>query len=352
MEKYFNFKNSQGLDRHSIIILLSLFILFFVIVVLFNVYFLIHQKANDLDTDNVVTIEIPKGANFKEIVEIIDENNLIKDRWKFILTAKLLRKTRSIQAGKFKIKGGINYVSLVYNLEHAAILQKRITIPEGMELTEIAQIFENKLQIPVDSFLSNKSEPKKFGIYYKSVKNIEGFLFPNTYYFFEDTKAEDVIQKMVNNFKKNVSVDLIWDAKERDMTVNELITLASIIQGEVIYDSEMSKVASVYYNRLEKNMRLQADPTIQYIIPGPDRLLKISELRTDSEYNTYMHRGLPPGPINSPGLKAIIAAINPDTTDYLYFVARGDGYHTFTRTLAEHNREKYKLKKLRKKRRY
>lgn len=352
MENYFNFKNSQRLDRHSIIILFSLFILFFVIVVLFNVYSLIHQKANDLDKDNVVTIEIPKGTNFNEIVQIVDENNLIKDRWKFILTAKLLRKTRSIQAGKFKIKGGINYVTLVYKLERATILQKRITIPEGMELIEIAKIFENKLQIPVDSFLSNKNDPKKFGVNFKSVKNIEGFLFPDTYYFFEDTKAEDIIQKMVNNFKKNVSVNLIWDAKERKMTVNELITFASIIQGEVIYDSEMPKVASVYYNRLEKNMRLQADPTIQYIIPGSDRLLKKSELRTDSEYNTYMHRGLPPGPINNPGLKAIIAAINPDTTDYLYFVARGDGYHTFTKTLSEHNREKYKLKKLRKKRRY
>lgn len=348
MEKYFNLKESLKMNKHSIILIVSLIFVFFIIVVLFNLYFLIHQKANNLDTDNVVTIEIPKGANFKEIVQTLDENNLIKDRWKFILTAKLLRKTRNIQAGKFKIKGGINYVSLVYHLANAAILQKRITIPEGLELTEIAKIFEEKLEIPADSFLLNIDNTAKFDIYYKSVKSIEGFLFPDTYYFSEDARAEDVIQKMVNNFKKNISVDLIWDAEEKGMTVNELITLASIIQGEVIYDSEMPKVASVYYNRLNKNMRLQADPTIQYIIPGPDRLLKISELRTDSEYNTYMHRGLPPGPINNPGLNAILAVIHPDTTDFTYFVATGDGHHTFSKTLVEHNHAKNKLKQFRK----
>ncbi len=347
MEKYFNFKSSQNFNKHSMILSVSLFMVFCIIVVLFYLYFIIHQNANDLDENDVITIEIRKGDTFREIVGILDDNKLIKSRWKFIFTAKLLMKTRSIQAGKFAINGGINYVSLVRLLEYATFLQKKITIPEGMELIEIANIFEKELHIPVDSFLVLKYNVSEFRIQYKSVVSIEGFLFPDTYYFFEDAKAKDVIQKMVDNFKKNMSVDLIWDAKEKGMTINEVVTLASIIQGEVIYDSEMSKVASVYLNRLRKNMRLQADPTVQYIIPGPDRLLKLSELRIDSKYNTYMHKGLPPGPINNPGLKAIIAVINPDTTDYIYFVARGDGYHTFSRTLLEHNKAKNKLKRIR-----
>jgi len=351
MNKSFILNKIQKIDKHSIIIASSIIFVMLVLISLFYLYIVIHQDANNFDEETIISIEIQKGDSFRKIVNILDDNKIINNRFKFVLTARLLGKTRHIQSGKFNINGGINYVSLVYLLEHATFLQKKITIPEGMELIEIANIFKNELNIPIDSFLVLKENVSQFSIQYKSVKSIEGFLFPDTYYFFEDAKAEDVIQKMVNNFKKNINLNLIWGAKEKGMTVNELITLASIIQGEVIYDSEMPTVSSVYHNRLKKNMRLQADPTIQYIIPGPDRLLKLSELRIDSEYNTYMNRGLPPGPINNPGLKAILSAISPDTTDFIYFVARGDGYHTFSKTLRQHNNAKNKLKKIRQKQR-
>lgn len=349
MEKLFHLNHKIELDKHSIILVLIISISIFILIMMFGVYITIHQDANDLSPDSLSIIEIPKGTNFRGTIKILDENKIIEDRWKLLLTAKLLGKTKSIQAGKFYIKGGINYYDLIILLENAVILQQKITIPEGLELTEIAQIFEDRLNIPVDTFLLYRDDTELFNINYKSIKNIEGFLFPDTYFFFEDAEVEEVIRKMIFNFQKHITVNMIWKAKEKGMTVNELITMASIIQGEVIYDSEMPKVASVYFNRLKKNMRLQADPTIQYIIPGPDRLLKLSELKSDSEYNTYMHRGLPPGPINNPGLEAIRATINPDTTDYIYFVADGNGYHTFTKTLSEHNYEKNKLKILRRK---
>ena len=131
------------------------------------------------------------------------------------------------------------------------------------------------------------------------------------------------------------------------MNMLEMMTLASIIQGEAVYDDEMSIISSVYHNRLNKNMLLQADPTIQYIIPGKFRRLYNKDLNVDSPYNTYKYKGLPPGPINNPGLKAMKAAIMPADTDYLYFVSNGEGRHIFTRNNEEHNQAKLELKRKR-----
>ena len=129
--------------------------------------------------------------------------------------------------------------------------------------------------------------------------------------------------------------------------MEEFVILASIIQGEAMYVDEMKIISSVYHNRLEKNMLLQADPTIQYIIPGKNRRLYNKDLNIDNPYNTYKYKGLPPGPINNPGLDALLAAVNPASSSYLYFVANGEGRHTFTHTADEHNQAKLKMKQFR-----
>jgi len=131
------------------------------------------------------------------------------------------------------------------------------------------------------------------------------------------------------------------------MTVSKILTLASIVEGEAIFDDERAVIASVYYNRLKKRIKLQADPTIQYILQGPPRRLLLKDLAIDSPYNTYMYYGLPPGPISNPGKNSIMAAIYPAKTDYLYFVARGDGRHTFSKTAAEHQRAKQQFDQVR-----
>jgi|TARA_B100001105_G_scaffold79331_1_gene62840 UPF0755 protein len=154
---------------------------------------------------------------------------------------------------------------------------------------------------------------------------------------------------MVEEYKKNFNDDLRMRMKDIGMTEREVITLASIIEGEAIYNRERPVIAGVYHNRLKLGMRLQADPTIQYIVEdGPRRLLK-KDLKIDSPYNTYLNYGLPPGPINNPGLESIKAALYPADTEYLYFVARGDGYHNFSRTEEEHNKAKREFQKLRRK---
>jgi UPF0755 protein len=213
----------------------------------------------------------------------------------------------------------------------------------------IARALEEKLGMDPEEFenaCNNSLLLWKWGI---AAESFEGYLFPETYRFSEDESPQEIVGRMVQEYKKNFNDDLRIRMKDIGMTEGEVITLASIIEGEAIYNRERSVIAGVYHNRLKKGMRLQADPTIQYIVEdGPRRLLK-KDLKIDSPYNTYLHYGLPPGPINNPGLESIKAALYPADTEYLFFVARGDGYHNFSRTEEEHNKAKREFQKLRRK---
>jgi UPF0755 protein len=211
----------------------------------------------------------------------------------------------------------------------------------------IAIELENKLGIDPHEFeiaCKNKLLLWKWGI---DGDSFEGYLFPETYRFSEDESSQEIINRMVEEYK-NHFIDEFKDRMNKlNMSEKEVITLASIIEGEAIYNTERPVISGVYHNRLEKGMRLQADPTIQYIVDdGPRRLLN-KDLKIKSPYNTYLNYGLPPGPINNPGFESIKAALYPANTEFLYFVAKGDGYHTFSRTQKEHNTAKRKFHKLR-----
>ena len=176
--------------------------------------------------------------------------------------------------------------------------------------------------------------------------SLEGFLFPDTYILLKTYTEEDVIQVLVNQFYHNME-ELKKITNKNNINVREIATMASIIQGEAMYEDEMSTISSVYHNRLNRKMLLQADPTIQYIIPGKPRRIYNKDLDINSPFNTYKYKGLPPGPINNPGLKALQAAIMPAETDYLYFVSNGEGRHIFTSNNEEHNQAKMELKRKR-----
>ena len=175
-------------------------------------------------------------------------------------------------------------------------------------------------------------------------------MFPDTYIFLKTYAEEDIINVLVNQFKYNYNK--IKDISNVKMGMLEVVTLASIIQGEAIYSDEMPIISSVYHNRLNRNMLLQADPTIQYILPEKPRRLYNKDLKIDNPYNTYKYKGLPPGPINNPGLSALIASINPHKTEYLYFVSNLEGRHTFSLNSRDHNKAKQAMKKKRRLKRY
>ena len=180
-------------------------------------------------------------------------------------------------------------------------------------------------------------------------ESLEGYLYPDTYFFYDGIDEESVIKRLVKEFQVFWSDSNIAMANNMNFSQHEILTLASIIEGEAIYDSERPVISAVYHNRLKKGMKLQADPTVQYVIKdGPRRLLN-KDLRIKSPYNTYLYKGLPPGPINSPGFMSLHAALYPKENDYLYFVAKGDGYHTFSKNEKDHERAKRAFQRVRKK---
>ena len=181
------------------------------------------------------------------------------------------------------------------------------------------------------------------------VKSLEGYFFPDTYLFFKGETPSNVLSHLVKQHKMFWNRTYEIRAKQINLSKHEVVTLASIIEGEAIFNNERPKISAVYHNRLNINMKLQADPTIQYILDEPPRRLLNKDLKINSPYNTYLNKGLPPGPINSPGKHSLLAALFPEENDFLFFVARGDGYHTFSTNKKDHDRAKRKFQKIRRK---
>jgi len=311
-------------------------------------YLYLFTPANYLPRLPVTELSIPRGATFLDITDSLQQHGLINSRRHFYLTARAMGRLNSLQAGNFRIHGGENYFQLLTVLGNAKPSERKFTVPEGMEYAEIAAHLQKQLNIPAEDILALKDSVKQFIPENWGLTDLEGCLYPDTYNVYENIDAEAVVRRMTAQFRKVLKNNRIPEAADSlGLSVNYLLTMASIIQGEVIFSSEMPTVSAVYWNRIRKRMMLQADPTIQYIIPGPDIRLRHRHLEIESPYNTYRRYGLPPGPINSPGIKAILAACHPGPEDYLYFVASGDGYHTFSRTLSEHNKAKAEFQKVR-----
>ena len=299
--------------------------------------------------EGVITVRIPKGKTLKEITGILSEKNIVKSDRSFMLAVRSLGYEKDIQAGNLVLHEPKTNFRLIHQLVNGMPELVKITILEGWNIYKVAETLENTLGIHQDKVISlcmNKRFIQNMKI---KAPTLEGFLFPETYYFVETESPRIILRKMVSEYQDHISDDMRNRITELGFSELQLITLASIIEGEAIYDEERKNISSVYHNRLNKGMRLQADPTIQYIIKdGPRRLLN-KDLNIESPYNTYLNEGLPIGPINSPGLKSIIAALYPAESEYIYFVAKGDGYHTFSRTQEEHNFAKRQLDHLRNK---
>jgi len=294
-----------------------------------------------------VEINIPKGTSLSEIGNILQEKNVINNKRTFTMAVKTLGHEKNIPSGTYTLRNARSNRGIIQQLVYGAPSLKNVTVLEGWRMDDIAAVLEKKIGINKKKFLRLCKDQELVKLFELDGNSFEGYLFPDTYYFAEGLDAIVVLTKMVNEFKENMTLSMKVRAEELGMSQLEIITLASIIEGEAIYDDERATISAVYHNRLEKGMRLQADPTIQYIIEdGPRRLLN-EDLKIESEYNTYLKSGLPPGPINNPGKESLIAALYPAVNDYIYFVARGDGYHTFSKTEKEHNKAKRKFQKVR-----
>lgn len=292
---------------------------------------------------------IPRGTNLSRIASGLEEKQIIPAKNTFILAAHLMSKDKSLKAGVFDLQQAKDYRSLLNILSNPQAHSIRVTIPEGYQTKQIAALLAKQLNFTAAEFmqyLNDKAFLQQLGIQSAS---LEGYLFPDTYDFIDTDDPPMVIHRMVNHLFQILDDSLLNEIAASKRSLHNVLTLASIVEGECIIDEERPIVASVYLNRLHRRMRLESDPTIQYILPdGPRRLLK-SDIEIDSPYNTYRRRGLPPGPINNPGFRSILAAIRPADTNYLYMVAVGDGSHSFTHDYDEFLKAKRHFQRVRRK---
>lgn len=289
-------------------------------------------------SDQESTFEIPRGSSFNQVSEILYSEGIIPNRLNFKIAAFLTGAENKLKAGRYKIPSGLNYFDLIeYLLEGGHDEQILVTIPEGIWQHSLAKLLHEKLNVDSATFM-NLSKDKiflaKLGV---EVKSLEGYLLPETYYFYTNSSAEEVINKLHSEMKKIFSEEVDSRLQELKMTRNQILTLASIIEGESNIPSEFKKISGVYHNRLKKWMMLEADPTIQYLKRDKkhNRIL-YGDLELDSPYNTYKNYGLPPTPINNPGKEAVLAALYPEEHNFLFFVADGKGAHRFAKTYSEH----------------
>ena len=221
-----------------------------------------------------------------------------------------------------------------------------ITIPEGFRATREAKLLAHQLGIDSARFMTLINDSAfitRLGVHAAS---LEGYLFPNTYKLYWQQDEADIIKQFVQQFWMFFNDSMKSVVTMKGVSMNQLLTVASIVEGETSVDSERALISGVYYNRLRKRMRLEADPTVEYLLGEGQRRLHYSDLYRESPYNTYRHQGLPPGPINNPGRAAILAALSPKKHNYLFFVANGSGGHTFSVTYKQHLRAIRKYRKL------
>jgi UPF0755 protein len=285
-------------------------------------------------------VEIQKGMGVSRISSLLYSHNLIRSPRLLRLLSLLNGSSRKLTAGIHPFHAGMTTWEILQELERHRDVTRDVTIPEGMRKEHTARILSEGLDLSEDKLIALMDDAefcKTLGV---DAENLEGYLFPETYKFSLMMEEKQVIQRLVKQFKRVFDSQMRAEANRIGMTVHETVIMASIIEGEAQVGDERPIISAVYHNRLKKRMRLQADPTVQYaIVDGPRRLF-YKDYRIDSAYNTYKHGGLPPGPIMSPGEASLKAALFPAEVDYLYFVARGDGSHIFSRTTREHEKSK------------
>jgi UPF0755 protein len=326
--------------RIALIFTAILCLLMVVIIVGFGMFFT--RPARKGGINQVITIR--EGMSLKEVASALKGNGIITNKDLFMLWTRLLGNSRKIKAGEYLLNSGMAPVRIIEILTRGIIITYPVTVPEGFSIEQIGDILAANGLADKKLFVSLAHEPgviKKYGI---SGPSLEGFLYPDTYQFGKGLPPSLIIDVMVKRFWEIVGpyMDRIKGLK---MTVEEVITLASIVEKETGTAEEMPLIASVFLNRLRNGMRMESDPTVIYGMNDFTGNLTRKDLLESTPYNTYVIRGLPPGPISNPGLASIKAVLYPAETDYLYFVSKNDGTHYFSSSIEEHNRAVWKYQK-------
>lgn len=297
-----------------------------------------------LSSPNYVYIEVEKGEGAGRIAEKLYESGVIRYPLLFTLWARITGNDKRIKAGRYEFRVPSRIRDVLRKMVRGEVLNIRVTIPEGVTICEVAQRFQYKAGMDSAEFMNLVRDSSLISSFGLNAPSLEGLLFPDTYFVFDSIPATRVIELMTRRFFNVFDSSMQRRMEEIGFTLNQIVTLASIIQLEVKVKEELPLVSSVYHNRLAKGRRLESCPTILFLLPERRDRVFYADLLIDSPYNTYIHTGLPPGAICNPGKEALLAALYPAETDYLYFVAKGDGTHIFSRTYREHTAAKRDLR--------
>lgn len=311
-------------------------------VIIFMVFlfaYVVFWFPNTFDGASGKIVTVPRGSSFKAAIDSLNSAGVIRSGFTFKIAGRLLGSTKSIKVGKYLFHSGVSNTTILQDLQEGkSRMILPVAIPEGRRIVGIARRFSAELGIDSAKFVSicrDSAYVRQQGF---EVGTLEGYLMPETYNFYWQTDEKEIVDQMVDGFKQFYVDSLRKRQEELKMTTHEVLTLASIVEGESGIDGERPMIAGVYWNRLKRRMKLEADPTIQYVLPDGPRRLFHRDLRLKSPYNTYLKYGLPPGPINNPGKKAILATLYPEKHQYLYFVATGVGGHRFSKNFTEHQK--------------
>ncbi|QGQ95482.1 endolytic transglycosylase MltG [Paenibacillus psychroresistens] len=305
-------------------------------------------------SEQVVRFTIPTGSNPTQISDILEENGLIRNSSMFWYYLKYTKEGIQFKAGTYEMKPGLKNKEIIDHLNKGDIVKvevMRFTIPEGFNVEQIAAKLSTQKLVDKTAFIATTDSDRSYSCGWtadipsdKAIKHrLEGYLYPDTYEMKKDSTTEDIIERMLcewDNKLEQLPADWQTQLEKQGLSFHELLTLASLVEREVVVEEERAKVAGVIYNRLKDKMPLQIDATVQYLFDESKERLYEKDLLIESPYNTYLHTGLPPGPIASPSLASIKAALYPEVTKFLFYVTKKDGTsgHLFAETFAQHKK--------------
>jgi len=292
-----------------------------------------------------VRLTITRGTSLRAVAARLESQGVITDAQRFGWLTRWREDAGRIQAGEYRFAEPATPDGILDRLTAGDVIRYRVTIPEGWTMVEVSERLGKDGYVDPNRFLALARSPEFIRSLDLETDTLEGYLFPETYSWSGKTDEKKLLRMMVEEFRRRCSPELADRCRELDLTRHQLVTLASIIQKEAGNREEMPLISAVFHNRLKRGIPLQADPTVIYGLDEFDGNLTRRHLETPTPYNTYLRRGLPPGPIANPGEDALRAAANPADVNYLYFVAAGPSSHVFNSSLVEHNRavRKYQL---------
>ena len=301
------------------------------------------NNNKNLATGENIIITVEPGMTNADIATLLQNKKMINSPAFFRLQSRFARMERSLQAGEYEIVSGMSNWEIINLFSKGQVRHKTLTIPEGYTIEQIAKKIEESGLGSAEEFKKAAKDYAPYSYMETSNNNVifkaEGFAYPSTYYLSPGSAEKEILAIMVKEFDTQLTEDIRQKAKDKNMSIRDLVNLASLVEKEAVFPEERPVIAGVFLKRLQIQMPLQSDTTIQYILGVQKKEISIADTKIDSPYNTYLYAELPPGPIASPSISTINAVLDPKQTNYLYFVADLEGHHHFTETYQDHLKE-------------